>query len=171
MALALDIEYLATDHAVDSSYRIGDKTDDLDGSSWRCVESGQDLERASLQSVSGEDGNGFAECHVAGGLTATQVVVIERGQIVVDERIGVQHFDGCAESLNAARQRTGNGNRGLHGKNRTQPLATSKDGVAHGAVDRRRDSVDRWDKCFQRAIGELRAFLDHRFNVNWHSSL
>ena len=102
---AFDVEYLAADHAIDSAYGIGDKTDDLDGRGGRRVEPGQNFEGAGLQRVSGEDGNGFAEGHVAGGLAAAQVVVVERGQIVVDERIGVKHFDGCAEPLDASRQR------------------------------------------------------------------
>ena len=69
------------------------------------VEAGEDFEGAGLQRVSGEDGDGFAEGHMAGGLAAAQIVVVERGQVVVDERVGVQHLDGCAEVLDASGQR------------------------------------------------------------------
>ena len=69
------------------------------------VEAGQHLEGAGLQGVAGQNRDGFAEGHVAGGLAAAQVVVIERGQIVVDERIGVQHLDGRAQPFDALGQR------------------------------------------------------------------
>ena len=65
----------------------------------------------------------------------------------------------------------GDGDGGLHGEHGTEALAAGKYGVAHGAVNRRRNSVDRRDQCFERAVGELRAFLDQRFNVGGHSSL
>ncbi len=54
-----------------------------------------------LERVAGEDGGGFAEGDVAGGLAAAEVVVVERGQVVVDERIGVEHFEGGGELFNA----------------------------------------------------------------------
>ena len=60
-------------------------------------EPGERLVGEGLERVSGEDGDGFAENDVAGGLAAAEIVVVERRQIVVDERIGVQHLDGCAE--------------------------------------------------------------------------
>ena len=52
--------------------------------------------------VAGEDGEGFAEDDVARWLAAAEVVVIERGQVVVDQRIGVQHFD-CRAQIRDAR--------------------------------------------------------------------
>ena len=36
----------------------------------------------------------FAEAHMTGRTAATQVVVVHRGQIVVDERVGVNQFEG-----------------------------------------------------------------------------
>jgi hypothetical protein len=39
--------------------------------------------------------------HVAGGLAAAQVVVVQGGQVVVDERVGVEHLEGRAQPLNA----------------------------------------------------------------------
>ena len=134
------------------------------------VEAGQHFEGAGLQRVAGEDGDGFAEGHVAGGLAAAQVVVVERGQIVVDERVGVQHLDGCAEALNAAGKRAGDGDGGLHGEHRAQALAAGKDGVAHGAVNRSGNRFDGGNESLKRAVGELRAFLDQRFHVGGHSS-
>ena len=57
-----------------------------------------------LQSVAGEDRDGLAECFVASGTSAAQVVVVERGQIVVNQGIGVQHFERRARPLDAGGQ-------------------------------------------------------------------
>ena len=53
----------------------------------------QRLHRESEQSIAREDCHGFAEDFVAGWFAAAEIVVIERGQIVVDQRIGVDHFE------------------------------------------------------------------------------
>ncbi len=58
---------------------------------------GDGLEGEGLEGVAGEDGDGFAEDYVAGGLAAAEVVVVEGGEVVVDEGVGVEHLEGCAE--------------------------------------------------------------------------
>jgi hypothetical protein len=42
---------------------------------------------------------------VAGGPAAPQIVIVECGKIVVDQRVGVEHLEGCAELLDASGQR------------------------------------------------------------------
>ncbi len=119
----------------------------------------QHLEGAGLQRVAGQDRYRFSKGYVACGLAAAQVVVIQRRQVVVDEGIGVQHFQGRAQALDPLGQRAGNGHGSLHGENRPQPLAPGKNGVAHGAVDRGRDGFDAGNKRLQRSVRQLRAFL------------
>ena len=63
----------------------------------------------------------------------------------------------------------GDGDGGLHGEHGAQALAPGEDRVAHGAVDRRRNGVDRGDQRFERAVSQLCAFLDQRFHVGGHS--
>ena len=58
---------------------------------------GDGLEGEGLEGVAGEDGDGFAEDDVAGGFAAAEVVVVEGGEVVVDEGVGVEHLEGCAE--------------------------------------------------------------------------
>ena len=48
-----------------------------------------------LECVACQDGRRLPERLVAGGPSTSQVVIVERGQIVVDKRIGVQHLQGC----------------------------------------------------------------------------
>ncbi len=47
----------------------------------------------SLQTVSGKYRDGLAKNLVSRRTAAAEVVVVEGGQIVVDERVGVQHLE------------------------------------------------------------------------------
>ena len=55
---------------------------------------GHERERLRHQRVAREHGDAFAEHFVVGRTTAAQVVVVHARQIVVDERVGVNAFDG-----------------------------------------------------------------------------
>jgi hypothetical protein len=46
------------------------------------------------QGIPGEDGSGFIETDVASGATAPQIVIVHCGQIVVDQGVAMDHFDG-----------------------------------------------------------------------------
>jgi hypothetical protein len=50
-----------------------------DGGGWG-GEIGDDLEGEVLEGVAGEDGDGFSEGYVAGGLAAAEVVVVQGGR-------------------------------------------------------------------------------------------
>ncbi len=45
-----------------------------------------------LQGVAGKNGSSFAECFVARRPPAAKIVIVERGKVVVDQRVGVKHF-------------------------------------------------------------------------------
>ena len=53
----------------------------------------REAERLGEQPVAGQDRHVLAEGHVAGGLAAAQLVVVHRRQVVVDQRVGVDHLD------------------------------------------------------------------------------
>ena len=84
-----------------------------------------------LQRVSGENGIGLAEHLVAGGLSAAEIVVIHARKIVVDQRIGMQHFDAAGR-----RQCRGAVSAGdlaeLHEQQRSDALSSGKERIAHG---------------------------------------
>src|SRR5579859_6235059 len=77
---------------------------------------------------------------MAGELPAAQIVIVESGKIVMNQRIGVNEFE-----------RARRGNRGVRllreyagrfkAKNRTNPLAACEHCVSHGAVYRTRRSA------------------------------
>jgi hypothetical protein len=55
----------------------------------------QQFESSGLQGITDEDRGRFVELLVARGTTATQVIVIHCRQVVVNERVGVNQFDGA----------------------------------------------------------------------------
>ena len=121
------------------------------------LQPGHDLVGLGLQSVAGQDGRGFAEGFVAGGAAAAQVVVVERRQIVMHQRVGVQHLDGRAQFVDAVRQSAAHHPRRLHAQDGTQSLASGKDTVAHRLVDGGGILRRCRQQTFQRGIGNFLA--------------
>ena len=110
---------------------------------------------------------------------AAEIIVVERGQIVMNERIRVQHFERRAEILDAGGKRSGLGVGGcrgldhparLHTENWAQALAAGKHAVAHGLMDGLRMLVRRREKPFQsRVCGSATQFknlFQHRPQYN-----
>jgi len=50
------------------------------------------FERHRQQRIAGENRSCFAKAHVTSGPPAAQIVIVHRGQIIVDQRISVDHF-------------------------------------------------------------------------------
>ena len=149
----------------------GDFAEDGDGGGGRCGECGDGLEGEGLEGVAGEDGDGFAEDDVAGGLAAAEVVVVERGQVVVDEGVGVEHLERGAEVGCACGNLAGAGDHagGLHAEDGAEALAAGEGAVAHGAVDGVGERVGRGQKAFEGGVGELRRRREAGF-VRWSPS-
>ncbi len=76
------------------------------------------------------------------GLAAPQVVVVHRRQVVVHQRIGVQHLDRGGDPRGAGLRHREQGG-GLHHQEGPQPLAAAQRGVAHGLGQARLGAVDR----------------------------
>ena len=141
----------------------GDFLEDVDGGDGGAVEAGDGVEGEGLKGVTGEDGDGVAEDLVAGGLAAAEVVVVEGGQIVVDEGVGVEHFDGGAEldggglGLNGAGAVLVCEAPGLVAEDGAKAFAAGEDGVAHGAMDGMRGGLGRGEQALEGAIGAFGA--------------
>ena len=60
-----------------------------------CMSRGENLEGLRQQGIAGQNRRRFAELGMAAGPAAAQVVVVHRRQVVVDQRIGVNHFHGA----------------------------------------------------------------------------
>ena len=86
------------------------------------------------EGVTGEDGDGFAEDFVRGGLAAAEIVVVHAGEIVMDEGVGVDALDGAGEGEGLggfAADDLGAG----EADDGAEALAAGEDGVAHRLVD------------------------------------
>jgi hypothetical protein len=140
-----------------------------DYSFWRGFELSYGLEGKRLKRISGEDSNCFAEDFVTGGLASTEIVIVECGEVVVDEGISVQHFQGCTEIFNSfgmagwgRRLRgieisTSDHSGGFHAEDGAEAFAAGEDAVAHGPVDGMGEGVGRGQKAFEGSVGEFDA--------------
>ena len=188
--LGFEVDDLSADHAVDGAGGVGNFTDDGDAGLGGAAELREHLIGLRLQSVAGEDGDGLAECLVAGGTAAAQVIVIERGQIIVNQRIGVEHFEGGAETFDTggkgsdvgeglggiagtarhrrgarcARQRYSRDHAArFHAENGAQAFAAGEHAVAHGLMNGRGMLGCGRQKPFERGIGGGAALLQNLF--------
>ena len=117
---------------------------------------------------------------MGGGLAAAEVVVVEGGEVIVDEGVGVNHLEGCAEVGCAfgeiawgvdVREGAGDHAGGLHAEDGTETFAASEDAVAHGSVDGVGQSVGRGQEAFEGSIGELCAGVQQSFYLRVHLKL
>jgi len=112
-----------------------------------------------LQRIACQDRGRLSEHYVTSGTPAPQVVIVERGQIIVDERVGVQHFEGGAHVVNAIGQAAFNHAAGFATEDGAQALASGKHAVAHRLVDRSRVLRLGGKQTLQRPIGRNPTFF------------
>ncbi len=125
---------------------------------------GRHLEGLGEQRVAREHRDALAEDHVVRRLAATEIVVVHRRQVVVDERIGVDALDGAGQGhgrgIGAA---AGLGRR--EDERRAHALAAGEDRVAHRLVDRRRLGRRLRQEPVERGIDRLGPSVDPRPEV------
>src|SRR5438876_8171115 len=163
--LGLEVYDLAANHAVYSARPPRNFFDDSDPRLSRAMEPCQSLICLSLKGVSSENCDGLAKNFVAGGASAAQIVVVQSGKIVVDQRIGMQHFKRGAEIINSGRNRTGNHAACLDAQSWAQALAAGEYAVPHGFVNgnrmlrlRRQQAVQ---SCVSQALPLFQDLFEH----------
>ena len=129
---ALDIAHLAADHAAGTGAcgEFGDQAD-ADRRFGVCSFGGEQPEGVGEQGVAGQDGGGVVIGPVHRRAAAAQVVVVHGRQVVVDQRIAVDHFDSEAGS-NGGGGRDAEDAGGLADEQGPQALAAVEAAVAHG---------------------------------------
>src|SRR6185369_3100760 len=94
-----------------------------------------------------------------------EVIIVERRQVVVYQRIRMQHLDRCAELFYALRQLAGDHACGFHAQDRTKPFATSEHAVTHGLMNDGRKYIGTGKQPLERSVSELlalcKSFLQH----------
>ena len=117
------------------------------------VRGGENLEGLREQGVAGEDREGLAEDLVRGRPPAADVVVVHRRQVVVDQRVGVDHLDGRRHrqrqrAIEAAALRRGEGER------RAQALAAPERAVADRLGESRQVTGDRREHPIEKGLDQ-----------------
>ena len=126
------VDHLPARHAA----RPGGEAESLDQLATRLrvavrVRLGENLEGAGLQGVAREDRRRLVERFVRARPATAQVVVVHGGKVIVDERVGVQHFH-ARRDPRGARRRDAEQRGDLKDEEPAQPLAAAERGIAHG---------------------------------------
>ena len=91
----------------------------------------QDVEGGGLEGVAGEDGGGLVIGPVHGGTAAADVIVVHTGQVVMDQAVGVDAFEGAGGAQHRPLLDVEQIGR-LKREEGPQPLAGAEGGIAHG---------------------------------------
>ena len=97
---------------------------------------GQDLEGAGLQGIAGQNRRGLVELLMGRGFAPSQIVVVHRRKVVMNQRIGVQHLNRGRRACRAG-LRHGEHCGALHHQERPQPLAATQGRIAHSVCQAR----------------------------------
>jgi hypothetical protein len=122
-----------------------------------------DVESERQQSVAGQDRGGIVGLLVQRGTAATQIAVVHRRQIVVNQRIAVDAFKrGASQKCGIARH--AEYGRAFDHQERPQPFAAAEAGIAHRVHQpfRPRDLVGQkrvGKKLPQQRLGILRGLV------------
>ena len=94
----------------------------------------QHLKGQRQQRVARQNRHGLTEYLVTSRTSPAEVVVVERGKIVMNQRVGVDYFQRACRIFQAV-HRIGNRTRGAHAQHGPNSLASSKQAVPHSPVD------------------------------------
>ena len=100
----------------------------------------QRLKGQRQQRVAGQNRHRLAKFLMASGLPAPQIIIVESGKIVVNQRIGMDEFKRAShgqDRTHLAREYA----KGLDAQNRANPLAARKHAVAHRLMNERRPFI------------------------------
>ncbi len=149
LSFGFDVRHLAADHAANGPCRCADLGDHAHAPCGLDRRARQRRERQRQQAVAGQNRHRLAEHFVVGGLAAPQVVVVERRQVVVNQRIGVDEFERAAD-LDRTLQILGEHSRHLEAQRGANSLTPRKHAVPHRTVNRRRLRIFRRQYPVQR---------------------
>ena len=161
--LGFQVHHLPADHAFYCAGGVRDFFDDPHPRPGRALQPGQHFIGLRLQCVTGKNGDGIAENLVTGGAPTPQVVVVERRQVIVDQRISVQHLQRRAQLFDSGGPLGCDHAPSLHAKHRTQAFASGKHTVPHGLVNGNRFLRLCGDQAIEGRIGCRPAWFENLF--------
>src|SRR5262245_28006431 len=104
--LGFEVHDLSSDHAVNRARAFCNLGNDSDPCARRALQLGEGFIGLSLQSISRQNRDCLTKHFMAGWPPTPEVVIIERGKVVVDQGVGMQHLERSTEILNAYWQNT-----------------------------------------------------------------
>ena len=154
LALGDQVDHLAADHAggAGRARQRGNQFATHRRVAMR-VGMSQHLERHRQQPVAGKDCGGFVELFVAGRPAAPQVAVVHRRQVIVDQRIGMNHLDRRRDLQGAAPDHPEQPRSGEH-QQRPQPLAGSQRRISHCIIYPGFETGRCGEQPFEQRIGQ-----------------
>jgi len=134
LAFGFDIRDLTANHPIDRAGSGCNFCEDGAAALRRGRRPTDGFEGKRQKSVTREDGDGFAEFLVARGFAAAEVIVVEGRQVIVNQGVGVDEFDGAGR-MERGGDIAGENSRRLETQDRTNSFSTGKDAVTHGCMD------------------------------------
>src|ERR1700733_12837956 len=119
----------------------------------------QSVKRQRQQRITRQNRHRFAEHFVVRWLPAAQIVVIQRRQVIMDQRIGVNKFQRAADLHRAALVSRKHPRR-FHAQNRPDPFPARKHTVAHRLMNGNRQRVFRRHQLLQRRFYRCSVVLE-----------
>ena len=159
LAFGFKIGDLTPDHAVSRAGAGSNGAHDLDAPVVCQGRSGQHLECQRQQGVTGQYGHRFAEFLVASRLAPAQVVIVQRGQIVMNQGVGVDAFQRAGYRQNRSNI-GGKYARRLETKDRAHALSPCENAVAHCAMDDRGATVLGRQQAVERGVDGQAVFFE-----------
>jgi hypothetical protein len=102
-----------------------------------------------LQGIAREDGGGLIEGFVARGAAASQIVVVHGRKVVMDQRIGMDHFDRAGRRIQGLKRNAEQFARGVD-QRRADALAASQRRVANRLMQSCRNGRRTWQSGVER---------------------
>src|SRR6266478_6267779 len=158
-ALCFDVSDLAAHHSIHGPRGCSNFRQDGHTAfrSHGCSADG--LERQRQKRIARKNGDGFAELLMARRFASAKIVIVESRQVVMNQRISVDEFDGASRIVRRRDVAVKNARR-LNAKNGTDPLAACKDAVPHCRMNGRRRRRLRGQQPLEGGIHGKTVFLE-----------
>ncbi len=152
------VEDLTADHSFTAGGK-GEFFDETECEFWVGDFVGDDFKGHGVEGVAGEDGEGVAVDFVVGGATATEIIVVHGGKVVVNEREAVDHFDGGGGCEGGLEICAADGLMAEESEGGADSFAGAEEGVSHGFHEFGGDIVEGIKVLLEVGIGGARRRL------------
>ena len=142
--LGLDIEHFAADKS-ERTRSMGESPDASGDLTGIVAATSKDLETEGKEGVSGKNRHGFAELDMARWSPAAQIVVVDGGEVVVDEAEAMNQLN-CATGIEGRVFGSSRSEATRHGERGSKALARGQRAVTHGSMEFGRGLDFAWQK-------------------------